>query len=103
MTWRSCLPGPRVEKVENLASAYGTDARNLAEIGERRPFDFFQGPEVMQQRALARWPDAGNFLQAGLADILLAQLAMRADHEAVRLVAQPLDEIKHQIARLELD
>src|SRR5258706_14127500 len=28
---------------------------------------------------------------------------MRADREAMRLVAQPFDEIKHRIARLELE
>ena len=34
---------------------------------------------------------------------LVRTLAVRADHEPVRLVAQPLDEIEHGVARLELD
>src|SRR3954462_9259860 len=91
-----------MEKLENLAGTFGADAGNLAEVGDRGPLDFLQGSEVMQQGTLARWPDAGNFLQPGLADVLLAKLAMRADHKAMRLVAQPLDEIQHGIARLEL-
>ena len=45
---------------------------------------------MLQQRALAGRADAGNFLQAGLADVALAPRAVRADREAVRLVAQPL-------------
>jgi len=34
---------------------------------------------------------------------IFPQFSVRADHEAMRLVAQPLDEIKHRIARFELD
>ena len=45
---------------------------------------------MAQQRALAGRADAGDFLQAGLADVLLAPRAVRADRETVRLVAQPL-------------
>src|SRR3954451_15293133 len=103
MTQNSCLSGLRVEKLENLAGAFGADAWNLAEVGDRGPLDFLQGSEVVQQGTFACRPDAGNFLQARLADVLLAQLALRADHKAMCLVAQPLDEIQHGIARLELE
>src|SRR5665811_1792388 len=58
---------------------------------------------MAQQRALAGRPDARNFLQAGLADVLLAPRAVRADGEAVRLVAQPLDEIEQRVARRQLE
>ena len=92
-----------MEKIEDLAGAFGADARNHAEIGDRGALDLLQRSEMVQQRALARRADARNFLQTGLADVLLAQLAMRADDEAMRLVAQPLDEIEHGVARLELD
>src|SRR5258708_7393675 len=30
-----------MEKLENLAGAFGTDARNLAEVGDRGPLDLF--------------------------------------------------------------
>src|SRR6266850_6373289 len=103
MTQNSSLSRLRVEKLENLARAFGADAGNLAEVGDRGPLDFLQGSEMMQQGAFARRSDAGNFLQTRLADVLLAQLAVRADHKAMRLVAQPLDEIQHGVARLKLE
>src|SRR6185436_1759892 len=58
---------------------------------------------MMQQSALARGADAGDFLQPGLPDIAAAADAVRADGEAMRLVAQPLHEIEHGIAGLELE
>ena len=76
---------------------------DLRQIGERGALDRLQRAEMMQQRALARRADAGDFLQAGLADVLLAARAVRADGEAMRLVAQPLDEIEHRIARRQLE
>src|SRR4051812_25108651 len=103
MPGNSWLSRPGVEKIENAACAFGADARHLAEVGDGSALDFLQRSEMMQQRPLARRADARDFLQAGLADVLLAQLAVRADHKAVRLVAQPLDEIQHRIARPEFD
>src|SRR3954454_24741230 len=88
-----------VEEIVDLASGLFIDARHLRQIAERGALDRFQGAEMVQQRAFARWADAGDFLQAGLADVLLAAGAVRSDGEAVRLVAQPLDEIKQRIAR----
>src|SRR4051812_27043870 len=72
MTQISSLPRLRVEKLEDLAGAFGADARNLAEVGDRGALDFLQRSKVMQQRAFARRPDAGDFLQASLADVLFA-------------------------------
>src|SRR6202012_268259 len=100
---RSLLARLGMEKLENLACALGADARNLAEVGDRGPLDLLQRAEMEQQRPLARRPDAGTLLQAALADVLLPELAVRADHEPVGLVAQPLDEIQHGVARLVLD
>ena len=91
-----------MEKFEDLARAFGADSRNLGKIGDRRSLDRFQRAKVVQQRALARGADAGDLLQAGLADILGTTLAMRSDDKPMRLVAQPLDEIEHGVARLEL-
>src|ERR1700761_8275830 len=82
------LTGLGVEKLENLAGALGADARYLAQIGDRRPFDLLQGSEMVQQSPFARGADAGNFLQSGLSNVLLPQFAMRPDDEAVGLVAQ---------------
>ena len=64
-----------VEEIVDLARGFGVDAGNMRKIGERGALDRLQGAEMLQQRALARRADAGDFLQAGLADILLAPLA----------------------------
>src|SRR6201984_392904 len=92
-----------VETLTNLPCTCGATAGTLTRVRCRGPLYLLQCPEMKQQGTLARRPDTRDFLQAGLADVLLAQLAVRADHKAVRLVAEPLDEIKDRIARFELD
>ena len=51
---------------------------------------------MLQQRALARRADAGDLVQRIGADGLGALLAMAADGEAVRLVAQALQVVEHR-------
>ena len=53
----------------------------------------------MEQRALAGRPDAGDLLQARLANIAPAPDAVRADRKSMCLVTQALHEIEHGIAR----
>src|SRR4051812_27596757 len=60
---------PLMKKVVNLARGLRAYARNLGEIGQCRTFDRLQGSEMMKERALAAWADAGDFLQACFADI----------------------------------
>ena len=55
-------------------------------------------PKCMQQRALAARPDAGDLVERIAHHLLLAPRPVRADGEAMRLVAQALDEIEHRIA-----
>src|SRR5712691_232974 len=95
--------GRGVEEIVDLAPDLRVDAGDLLEVGNGGALDRPEGAEVAQQRALARRADAGDFLQAGLAQVALAFLPMRADREPMRLVAQPLDEVEHRIARLELE
>ena len=50
--------GPRLtrlgmEKLENLAGAFGADPWNLAQVGDRSPLDFLQRSKVMQQGTFA--------------------------------------------------
>src|SRR5262249_31803505 len=97
------LPCALVEEVVDLARGLGADPGHLGEIGQRRALDRLERPEMVEHRALAGQADAGDFLQPRLADIAPAPDAVRADREAMRLVAQPLDEIEHRIARLELE
>ena len=56
---------------------------------------------MLQQRALARRPDALNLVERRGLHRLLAPRAMGADGKAMRLVAELLDAIKHGVARLE--
>src|SRR6516225_9351835 len=92
-----------MEKVVDLASGLSADARHLREIGNCCPLDRLERPKVMEQRALACRPDARDFLQAGFAYVALATLAMGADGETVRFVAQSLNKVEHRIPRLELE
>src|SRR4051812_25854475 len=72
-----------VEEIVDLAGGLVVDARHLRQIGKRGALDSFQRAEMMQQRALPRRADAGNFLQARLANVLLPARAVRPDGEAV--------------------
>src|SRR5947207_4284323 len=92
-----------VEEVVDLARGFGIHARHMLQVGNRRALDRLQGAEMAQQRTFSCRPDTGDFLQSGLADVFLAFLAVRTDRETMRLVAHPLHEIQHRIARLELD
>src|SRR5499427_11117296 len=93
------LPRTLVEEVVDLARGLGADPGHLGEIGQRRALDRLERPEMVEQRALASRADAGDFLQPCLADVAPAPDAVGTDREAMRLVAQPLDEIEHRIAR----
>src|SRR5262245_571674 len=90
-----------VKKVVNFSGRLGAHAGNFGQIGGRGALDRLEGPEMLQKRALAGRADAGDFLQPGLAQVLFAAGAMRADGESMGLVAQALDEVEHRIARLE--
>src|SRR6266511_3019853 len=103
ITTSAALLRALVEEIVDLAGGLRADAGHLGEIGRRRALDRLERPEMVKQRALAGRADAGDFLQPRLADIAPAADAMRADREAMRLIAQPLDEIEHGITRLELE
>src|SRR5262249_54523822 len=97
------LPRPLVEEFLVLARGFGADPGHLGEIGQRRALDRLERAEMVEQGALASRADARDLLQSRLADVAAAPDAVRADREAMRLVAQPLDEIERRIARLELE
>src|ERR1700758_5864829 len=103
MPTRNALPRPLVEEVVNLARGLGADPGHLGEIGQRRALDRLERAEMVEQGALAGRADARDLLQSRLADVAAAPHAVRADREAMRLVAQALDEIERRNARLELE
>src|SRR5579864_2010441 len=74
------------------------DALDLGEAGARHRAG---RAEMVQERVLALGADAGDLVERRLPDRLRALGAMRPDRKAMRLVAQPLQEIKHRVARLE--
>src|SRR5260370_37500320 len=94
---------PLMKELINPPRRFGTDAFDLHQVGDRGALDGFERAEVMQQRAFARRPDAGDLLQAGLAHIARPARPVRTDGETMGLIAQPLDEIEHRVARRQLE
>src|ERR1700687_1145918 len=90
-----------MEEIIDLARGFRIDAGDLLQIRNRSAFDRLERSEMPQQRPLAGRADPGDLLQPGLADVAPPPLAMRSDREAMRLIAQALDEIEHRVARLE--
>src|SRR5262249_11926504 len=70
------LCGTIMEEVINLSRSLGADSRNLGEVGRRGALDRLERSKMLQQCALAGRANAGDFLQAGLADVLLAARAV---------------------------
>src|SRR5215510_16122853 len=92
-----------MEEIIDAARRLGVDPRHFGKVRDRRTLDGLERAEVVQQRAPARGSDARDFLEAGFTQVAPAALAMRSDGKAMRLVAQPLDEIQHGIARRQLE
>ena len=90
-----------MEEVVDRLRQLGRHARHGGEIGERGAADGLCRAEMRQQGALPRRADALDLVERVLRQGRLAPGAVRADGEAVRLVAQPLYELEHRIARLQ--
>src|SRR3569623_641469 len=74
------------------------DAGDGGEVGEGGAAHGLGGAEMLQQRALARRADALDLIERVLDDVLLAARPVRADGEAVGLVAQALHVIEYWVA-----
>ena len=72
----------------------------VAEPGHLHPA---RRAEMVEQRALAGGADAVDLVQLALPERLRAAGAVGGDGETVRLVAQPLQEIQHRVARRQLE
>ena len=78
-------PSPRpvlVEEVVHELRRRGVEARRLFEIREARLGDVLGGAEGEQERALARRPDAGDFVERAFHEFLLAPRAMGSDRRS---------------------
>src|SRR5262249_49473677 len=91
----------RVKVVINLFCDSFADAGDALDLGETGARDGAGRPEMMQQGLLAAGADAGDLVERRLTDRLGPPRAVGADRKAVRLVAQPLQEIQDRVARLE--
>src|SRR4051794_7215407 len=92
-----------MEEIVDSPRHIGVDAGDLHQIASRGALDRLECSKMSQQRALAGRPNTLDLLQPGLTDVAAPPRAVRADREPVRLVAQPLDEIEHRIARRQLE
>ena len=89
-----------MEVVVNGLRQSAADAFDRGQVGDARPRYRFGRSEGLQQGLLARGSYAGDLVQRIGANRLGPPGPVRADGEAVRLVAQPLDVIEHRIALL---
>src|SRR5687768_8998892 len=80
----------RVEVAGGLRRQPGHRLELLARRAERG----LRRAEVLEQRALALGPDAGQAVEHGLGHLPVAALAVMGDREAMRLVAQALQELQ---------
>src|SRR5947207_10254980 len=94
---------PIMKKGVDAPRGFRADTLDLHEVRQRGPFDRLKRTEMQKECALAGRSDAGNFLQAGFAQVAFTARAVRTDGKAVCLVAQTFNEIKHRIARRQLE
>src|SRR5207237_5244446 len=70
------------------------EALHLRDVQRGRGADALERAEVAEQRPLALLADAGNLRQHAAEVALAPQLAVEGDGEAVRLVAQPREQVQ---------
>src|SRR5947207_14841370 len=78
------------------------DAFHLGDVVDRRRLYAAQAAEVLDQCLAALRADAGNLIQHRGRARLAAASAVADDGEAVRLVADRLDEMQRRVRRREL-
>src|SRR5207302_8503918 len=85
------------------ARGLGRDARNALELLLRGRDHALDRAEVLEERPAARRPDAFELVEEGGEAARLAPLPVEAEGEAVRLVAQTLQELKPRVVAREHD
>src|SRR5581483_12018416 len=92
-----------MEVIVDLARHRLGDTWHLGKIAEPGLRNRSGRAEMQQQRLLALGADPRHLVEDRFGDLLRALGAMRADHEAVRLIAQTLQEVKHRALRLQAE
>src|SRR6185437_5553089 len=98
---RAAILAIRMKMVINLFRDSFADARHALDLGEAGAGDGARGAEMVQQRLFAFRADAGDLVERRAPERFRMPRTVGADGKAVRLVAQPLQEIEHRVARLE--
>src|SRR5207248_11520458 len=83
-----------IQRVFDPLRERGTDTRDAGEIGGHRLAHPAHRSELPEQGALLRGTDAGDVVEQRADRALAAHVLVVRDREAVRLVADPLDEIE---------
>ena len=82
---------------------FPADPRRGFQIGQPRHLHPARRTEMVQQSALAGGANAGDLVDLALPDGLRTPGAVGRDGEAVRLVAQSLEEIQNRVAWRQLE
>src|SRR5262245_53889577 len=98
---RQLIAGAIVEESVNTLGHFGGNPLHGLEIVDAGARDGFGRSEMLQERALAGRADTLDLVERIDAERLGALCTMCANGEAVRFVAQALDEIQNGVARLE--
>ena len=80
--------------MRNLLAEPRTDAAHRRDFLDRALPDPFDRAEGLQQGLLARLGDAGNLVEQTFADAFLEQKAVEAVGEAMRFIADPLEQLE---------
>src|SRR3954452_17524329 len=100
---RALDPLPRMEVGVDPLRHLLADARRLLQVAQAGHLHAARGTEMVQQRPLAGGADALDLVKLAGAQRLRSASAVGGDGEAVRLVAQALQEIQHRVAGRELE
>jgi hypothetical protein len=77
------------------------NAGNPLQLAKTGPGDRSRRTEMVQHCPLAPRPDPGDLIERRAAERLCPPSTVRTDREAVRLVAQALQKVKHGVPRIE--
>ena len=99
-TMKNSLPSAASRQASSVAliraASDGPMPGHRGDLLDRRVADALDRPEHLHQLALALRADAGQVVERGPDAPLGAQVAVIGDREAMRLVAQALDEVERR-------
>ena len=88
-----------MKKIIDLPRHRGIYSRNFLKVRQSGTGNRLGGAESVEQGTFASRADAWDFVERAFGEFLFAARPVGSDRETMRLVAQPLHEIKGRIAR----